>query len=347
MDQRNQGAQPRALTPALRSLLGGGPTAFFKGEVPLRTAQPSPVGPVRTQQLGSPIPMPSQAPARTVPLLGQQAPAPAAPAAPVQYRKCPGPMLLPDGTEIQPDDYIRLNDLCEIMPHLLEAMGMAAQAAQAKGLAPGQPVPVVGQTPGGAQPVPTLPGFGPSQGPFGGGGGAMFGGGGGGPGPAGAQGPPGPAGPPGPPGVGVLTTPIVKMDGDFSAAAAAAFAPVPGTLLNFVTSQDGPVVFLLQAELNSIPNGGTQNAQIGLRIDGSDQKLARLRSVEGSLLEPPNGDFFVGQSQMFSLELPAGNHTVEVLLRGLLPGEYGVGLGISATISANPESPLVLTALHN
>jgi hypothetical protein len=325
MDEREQ--DKRALTPALRNLLKGGATSFFKNEVGLRPVQDGPVGPVRAQQVDSPG-------LRTLPFLGQQAP-PQAPAAPppVQYQKCPGPIQMPDGRVIEPDDYMRLNDICEIMPFLIDAMGIAAQ--QARGLTPGQRVPLVGQTPGGVQPVPSQTGFGSAS--FGGGGGAMIGGGGGGgPGPAGPQGqvgPVGPVGPAGPAATGVVDF-VVKTDGDFFLAPTAVFVPVPGTLITFTQGTDGVVVFLVEAVLgDEVP--GLSNGQIGVRVDGVDFPLvARQNAGIGS-------EFFVPANSSWSMDLAAGSHTAEVVLRSDLALPFP--LGGSVVVQANPTIPLAFT----
>lgn len=330
MDEREQ--DKRALTPALRNLLKGGATSFFKNEVGLRPVQDGPVGPVRAQQVDSPG-------LRTLPFLGQQAP-PQAPAAqpPVQYQKCPGPIQMPDGRVIEPDDYIKFTDMCEIMPFLLDAMGIAAQ--QARGLTPGQRVPVVGQTPGGAQSVPAQAGFGSSQGPYGGGGGASFGGGGGGgSGPKGDPGLPGPAGATGPSGAsgpGDIDF-VTKTDGDFFLAPTVVFVPVPGTLISFVQGTVGASFFLVQAVLGE-ELIGLSSGQVGIRVDGVDFPLT------GRQDSPGDPEYFVGANSSWPMLLAAGTHTAEVVLRSDLAFPFPSGDPV--VVQANPTIPLAFTVVH-
>lgn len=291
-----------------------GPSAFANNQVPIR-------GLGQTTPPGTPAP---------------------APAAAGPLSKCPGALELPDGRVIEPWQNVSLQDLCEIVPFLVETL----TNLQAQGLAPGQKVPVIGQQPG-VLAVPNQGAFGPAGGgnPFGrGGGGGFIGGGGGGPGPAGPQGPMGVGGPPGP--GSIVEPPVVKTDGDFTAGPGA-FIPVPGTALVFAMGAPGVAKFDLMATLGSssgVPST-SQSAQIGLRIDGTDYPLTTrlIHTFVGGV-----GEFMIGQSSTFSLSLGAGSHTVEVLLRGLLPGEFGgAGLGIPATIAAVPAVPLVLTVSHN
>jgi hypothetical protein len=290
----------------------GGPTGFVQNQVPIRGLG----------QAAAPAP-------------GAPPPAPVAPPG----SKCPGAVEMPDGRVIEPDDQIVLKDLCELVPFLIETL----TNLQTQGLAPGQKVSVVGgQT--GLNAVPTQGSFGPAGGYRAGGPGGFVGGGGGGPGPAGPQGPMGGLGPPGP--GSIVEPPVVKTDGDFTAGPGA-FVPVPGTALVFSMATAGVAKFDLLATLGSSSGAvsASQSAQIGLRIDGTDYPLTTrlLHTFVGGV-----GEFLVGQSSTFGLSLPAGSHTVEVLLRGLLPGEYGgAGLGIPATIAAVPTIPLVLTVSHN
>jgi len=325
----------------------GGATAFMRRAVPLRFLQEPQVGPVVQMRIGmAGFSSPSVA-ARPLPLLGQQQAPAATPQAPATPRQCPGPIALPDGTVIEPDDYIKLKDLCQVLPTLMEAMSAAAQAKARGGMpAPGQTVPVAGGIPGvGAVPTPGMfPGFGAPTGPFGSGGGAMFGSGGGGGAGPGPQGLPGPAGPAGPAGPGSTIGFVMKTDGDFIAAAGP-FIPVPGASLAFTTSQDGPVLFLVQANLLTLALGATsQNGQVGLRIDGTEYGLATrvIHTFAGGV-----GEFSVGHTQMFTLNLAAGSHTVEVLLRGCPSAEIVGGLDLPTAVSANPNDPLVLMALHS
>jgi len=330
---------------------GAGPMSMLQRMVPMKAAGAEPA--MAGRQLG----MPSQKPlsgkvgpvANRVPIKGMGQAAPAAPAAPATppeppVKKCPGPVEMSDGRIIEPDDVITLKDICEIVPFLVESTEFAREkAAAAKGLAPGQAVPVVGGTPTGAAAV-----SGPGQGPFGGpgGGGAVsgfggFGGGSGGPGPAGPPGPAGTAGPTGPPGPGIATDFLVKRDGDFTVGPGA-FVAVPGTLLAFNTPADGPAVFHLQAVLGC---DSTQNAVVGLRIDGVDYPLnpRLLHTFAAGVAE-----FFIPVSAHWPLVLAAGSHTVEVILRGISAGEFcsASGLGFPATISANTDVPLALTVQH-
>ena len=59
------------------------------------------------------------------------------------------------------------------------------------------------------------------------------------------------------------------------------------------------------------------------------------------------GEFDIGQCFNFPVQLAAGNYTAELLLRGLLPGEFGGGTGASAAVNANPSIPLIITVTHN
>lgn len=258
------------------------------------------------------------------PMLGQAQPAaaPAPPAPPAS--RCPGPVQMTDGRVINPEDQIRLEDLCELIPFLLEAE-LDAKAKQA-GVQPGQSLSIFGR-PGGA------------------GGGAIGGfggfGGGGGPGPAGAPGIAGAPGAQGPPGPGTATDFLVKTDGDFTVGPGG-FVAVPGTLLSFNTPVDGAAVFLLQAVLGC---DNSQNAVIGLRIDGTDFPLnPRLLHTFAAGV----GEFFIPVSANFPMTLTAGAHTVEVILRGIVAGEFcsAAGTGFPATVSANSGTPLALTVLH-
>lgn len=291
----------------------GGPTGFVQNQVPIRGLG----------QAAAPAP-------------GAPPPAPVAPPG----SKCPGAVEMPDGRVIEPDGLIALKDLCELVPFLIETL----TNLQTQGLAPGQKLSVVGGQPG-VLAIPNQGSFGPAGGGFRAGGpGGFVGGGGGGPGPAGPQGAVGVAGPPGP--GSIVEPPVVKTDGDFTAGPGA-FVPVPGTALVFSMLNAGVAKFDLLATLGSSAGAvsESQSAQIGLRIDGTDYPLTTrlIHTFVGGV-----GEFMVGQSSTFGLSLGAGSHTVEVLLRGLLPGEYGgAGLGIPATIAAVPTVPLVLTVSHS
>lgn len=292
----------------------GGPTSFLKNQVPVRMGQAQPTGPVAAG------------------MQTQVAPAPNVPPEPM-YRKCPGPVELPDGKVLEPGDYVSLDALCQMMPYLLEAY-----AKVESGLAPGQKVPVVGQSPDGRVAVPTPGSMGPggANNPYGRGGGGFIASGGGGPGPRGPAGTRGPAGP-----GSVVEDPIEKTDGDFSAGPGA-FVAVPGTLLGFSMSEAGKATFLLEATLGDTAGvaGSSQNGQIGLRIDGTDHVVAtRLIDLAD--------EYLIGQSSAFVIQLPAGDHTVEVVLRGIGPGEFGGGLGIPVTVAASPDVPLRLAVSHS
>jgi hypothetical protein len=294
--------------------MGGSPSAFMHNQVPLRG-------------------------------LGQAAPAASPEAPPPSGGKCPGAVEMPDGRVIEPEDGVSLKDLCELMPFLVETL----TNLQSKGLAPGQKLSVVGQKGAGVAAVPTAAGsFGPAGqggGPFGSTGGMSFGGGGGGPGPSGPQ---GPVGAPGATGPGsIVEPPLIKTDGDFIAGPGA-FVGVPSTLVPFTMAAAGVAQFNLLAtfgDSSGASAGLPQSMQVGLRIDGTDYSLITrlLHTFVGGV-----GEFLLGQSFNFAMSLGGGPHTVEVLLRGLAPGEFsGNSLGISASICAVPSVPLVLTVSHS
>jgi hypothetical protein len=324
----------------------GGPTAFMQQRVPLRLGAPSPVGPVAMPVEAAPpvlqsmaglaIPRPGQAPAAApvplAPRLGQ-APAAAAPTPGPPVQKCPGPMEMPDGRIIEPDDYITLNDFCELMPYLYDAITAAQKYATTGRMpSPGSQVPVAGGVP---QAPGTVPGFGPAQGPFGGGGGAFVSGGGGAPGPQGLQGPPGPPG-----GEGYVDF-VVKTNGSFSAGPGA-FVSVPGTLVNFDQEATGAAVVLVQAVLGD-GSGTPENGQLGIRLDGIDQPAtARLIQTTAAGV----AEFLVGQTLAFPFNVAAGLHTVQLVLRGLAVGEFGGGTGAACSVSATTSIPLAVIVIH-
>lgn len=339
----------------------GGPTGLMQKNLALQTEATPRIGPagLGASQRAN-ISAPASRSLVLAPKLGQiQSPsapqAPAAPPAPPSSvppppppqavaKKCPGPVEMTDGHVIEPEDYIKLSDLCELVPFLVESelQAKAKQIAAKAGISPGQPVSLVGQTPGGMSSVAGGSPFGGPGGGGGGGGGGFGGfGGGGGPGPAGPPGLPGTLGPPGPPGPGTATDFLIKTDGDFTVGPGA-FVAVPGTLLAFTTPTDGPAVFLLQAVLGC---GNSQNAEIGLRIDGVDNPLnpRLLHTLAGG------EEFLIPASASFPMILAAGSHTVEVILRGITAGEFcsAAGLGTAATVSANANTPLALTVLHS
>jgi hypothetical protein len=308
----------------------------FMGQGTARLAQTAPPPAPSGTAAPAPLPQPSGD-------VGLPAPAPGC-------SVCPGPMQLPDGKVVHLDDPITLSDLCQMLPKLVSQCAAPSGPAPAS-LAPGA-VPVVG-APG--QPIPGagFPSFGPAAGGFGGGG---FGGGGGstppGFGPVGVvsgqptplpvgpgQGPPGPPGPPGPAGSAQIDF-LIKTDGDF-VAGPGAFVPVPGTLLGFTQGSDGPVLFFIQATLGC--GTITQNAAIGLRIDGIDVQIYKriIQTNVGGV-----GEFLIDQPIAWPATLLAGPHTVELLIRGV-PGAEGCGaFDFPAGVSANPDLPLALTVLH-
>lgn len=307
----------------------GGPTAFLEKEVRLVALGGPSLGNV--PQKNSLIPSGS---------LGQAAPVePAAPLIPPG--ECPGAVEMPDGRVIQPEDTILLSDLCELLPFLFDWYSEMQKAAAGNGpLAPGKNVPIAGQPQGGPGAVPTQSQFGPAGG---GGGGGFVGGGGGGPGPTGLRGAPGAAGPPG---FGGIVDSVTKIDGDFTAGPGA-FIAVPGTLVPFVQATAGPATFLVNATFGTTSGAGStsQSGQLGIRVDGTDYPLVTrlLHTFVGGVAE-----FLVGQPAVFVLVLPAGAHSVEIITRGLVAGEFGGnGLGIPLTVSAVPAQPLFLSVSHN
>lgn len=275
--------------------------------------------------------------------LGQAAPAApaqgAAPAAPSTGGKCPGAVEMPDGRVIEPGDSVSLKDLCELIPFLVETL----TDLQAKGLSPGQKVPVVGQQANGQMAVPTQGGaFGPAgQGPYGRSTGGWVGGGGGGPGPTGSTGPAGPMGATGP--GSIVEPPVVKVDGDF-VAGPGAFVPVPGTTVLFPMSAAGVAEVKAIVTLGSALTMFCESVQIGVRIDGTDYPLT-VRLISTSV--PGVDEFLIGQCFSFPITLAAGAHIADLLIRGLLPGEFGAGLGSPAAVSANPSIPLIMTVSHS
>ena len=298
----------------------------------------APAGPMggMSQIGGSPGLSQNQIPLRHMGQTPAPAPAPASTGG-----KCPGAVEMPDGTTIEPDQYITLAALCELMPFLASTL----TDLQAKSLAPGQKVSVVGQQPNGQTVVPTSASFGPAGqgGPMGRAVGGMgsFGGGGGSPGPAGSQGPRGLTGPAGP---GSITEPpVVKVDGDF-VAGPGAFVPVPGTAVPFSMSTAGVAEVKVLVTLGTGPTQQAENVQLGIRVNGTDYPLTvRLLHTFAANV----GEFDIGQCFLFPIQLPAGSYTAELLLRGLLPGEFGGGTGASAAVNANPSIPLIITVSHN
>lgn len=312
--------------------------------LPLKVAAPRNQPAMGAGRLGQAFPIGGGTLPAGQPVFNQQPASPLPPPPPEEV--CPvGPMQMPDGRLLNPDDTITLKDLCAMMPTIAKALtGGQGQGGQRLG-----PVPVVGQQQGGMQSIAApnafgQPGAGPGGGPAGGGGGMGFGFGGGGGGAPGAQGPgglPGPAGVQGPAGIGSTFDFVRKEDGDFTAGPGA-FIPVPGTLLAFSLPADGSVMFQVQATLGC---NQTQNGALGLRIDGTDYPITKrlLQTVAGVT------EFYGPSTYLLPLALLAGAHTVEVLLRGLVAGSEcsASGLGLSQTISASPEAPLILICQHS
>lgn len=274
--------------------MGGSPAGFAQNQIPLR-------------QLGQAAPTTPE---------------------PTTGGKCPGAVEMPDGTTIQPDQFITLAALCELVPFLVETI---------KGLVPGQKIPVVGQKADGRTAVPT------QGGPYGRASAGGFGVGGGG-GAPGAPGPAGPAGPTGATGPGsIVEPPVVKVDGDFIAGPGA-FVPVPGTTVPFTLATAGVAEVKALLTLGSGATQLCESVQIGIRIDGTDYPLTvRLLATFAANV----GEFHIGQCFTFPITLGPGPHTAELLLRGLLPGEFGGGLGTAAAVNANPAIPLIMTVSHN
>ena len=267
----------------------------------------------------------------------------------------PGPMQLPDGRIIQLDDTIKLSDLWQILPYMTQQCVQQAKAEGPQQSPVGPQGGVIPTSPVGAG----FPGFGPATGMFGtgpfggpGGGGGLPGPlgvvssnvpGPGGPGSGGAPGPAGPPGPPGPAGVGTGVDFLVKTDGSFSAGPGA-FIPVPGTLLSFTQGQAGAAIIMISGAFGcEFPLA--QSDVLGIEIDGVPVSLqAVLRHTFASGV----GDFYNPCSAMYPIQLAAGQHTVQVLLRGFGAGEscQAAGLGQPAIISATPEVPLSLIVQH-
>jgi hypothetical protein len=264
---------------------------------------------------------------------------PALPAPPAERPSCPvGPVEMPDGRIIEPDDPVTLRDMCEIVSSMVDAL-VEAQGAPAAGALPGQAVTVVGGVPAAAPAVPGYQSFGQPSGGGGGGNGAFISGGGGGPGPKGDPGPAGPQGPAGPAGSSAQGSAVVdfvsKTDGDFSLAGMPFFVPVPGTQVSFNQSVDGPAVFLLQAVYVGDALGIDQGIIVGVRIDGVDNGLVHFR-FQGSV--PGVTVTREGLHGSLAAVLAAGTHTVEVIMR--------TDISPVATIAATPDTPLILTVLH-
>lgn len=253
---------------------------------------------------------------------------------------CPkdAPVELSDGTIIKPEDNIRLKDLCEIVPLIMETL----QGAQAQGqgkVAPGQAVPISGRAPGSfSSPVAngfggkpgSIPGMAPGQG--GGGGGGGFGGGGGGRGPAGPPGPPGPQGATGAPGLGNILGGQTKRSGSFTVTGAPQV--VPDFFANFTVSRQGNVTIRISANFHRFPGAQLPQVTLGVQIDGQGQEpLALFAEQQGA-----------GDDQVFDAHLMA-----ELFIPDMAPGDYTVrgiysgGLpGSEMTLVAAPDMPAVI-----
>lgn len=312
-------------------------------------------GTVPVRGLGAPIPslLPIRLAQSSDPTLpaAPTAPAPAAGGTPVPFdgdcKVCPGPMEMPDGRIIQPEDSITLKDICAMMPVLLDrACGpggfQKSQEAAPQGPYPTQPIRV----------TPGFPGMGPGNGPFGQGAGFGGAGGGGGglPGPLGVvQGTPvggfngsagpGPTGPAGP-GTGIAF--VTKTDGDFSAGPGS-FIPIPGTSFTFNQAKTGPVLFMINAIFGC---NDAQNNALAIRINGGTPIPVQLALFHTFVSDV--GVFYVGASAFWPMTLADGSYTVELMLRGINAGQFcsGTGLGFTATISATPDGPLAFAALY-
>lgn len=263
---------------------------------------------------------------------------------------CPNdaPVELSDGTIIKPTDQIRLKDLCEIVPLILETLQAGGPGAGPHGVTPGAAVPIAGRAPGfgspvangfGARPgaVAPAPGFGGQGqrgGGGGGGGGGFGGGGGGGRGPAGPPGPAGPAGPAGAPGTGSILGGQNKTSGSFTAVGAPVI--IPDYFVEFNVSVQGDVAIRASANFNRDTPGGveTPNLRFGLQVDGTNYILAQFHEQQGA-----------GDDKIFSTHL-----AIELFLENMAPGPHVVhgiysgdtsGLAVLSFI-ARPDLPAML-----
>jgi len=256
---------------------------------------------------------------------------------------CPNdaPVELSDGTIIKPEDNIRLKDLCEIVPLILETMQAGGPAAGPQGVTPGAPVPIAGRAPGfnspvangfGARPGAVAPpaGFG-GQGQRGGGGGG-FGGGGGGRGPAGPVGPAGPPGPAGTPGLGSILGGQTKRSGSFTVTGAPQV--IPDFFANFTVSRQGNVTIRVSANFHRFPGSEFPQVTLGVQIDGQGQEpLALFQEQQGA------GDDKVFDAhlmaELFIPDMAPGNYTVRGIYSGGFPGA-------EMTFVAAPDMPAVI-----
>jgi hypothetical protein len=263
---------------------------------------------------------------------------------------CPAnaPVELSDGRIVQPEDPVTLEDLCEIVPLIIETM--MKEAGQGK-LAAGMPVKVVGN-PSAFGPTLTSPGFGAKPGSIaggglfgqqsGGGGGGGFPSGGGGKGSQGIPGNQGIQGIQGPPGPGSLISFVAKVDGDFSVVSFSPFVVIPGTSISFTVANGGTAVFLIQAVFGAGGGAGFTNGQIGLRVTvggvSTDYPLTAnlMHTFIGGV-----GQFSVGAHASIPLELVPESYTCELIIRG---DEFvGPSGGLPIVVRANTEVPLYFT----
>jgi len=307
-------------------------------------------GPMVNSPILSTTPPPSQSP-RLAQGPGVQAPVTSLPPAGAVAPTCPtpAPLQLPDGRIVQLTDKLKLSELWQILPYLTKQC-----VSQVKIKPP--------KTPTGLPGIPTspinagFPGFGASTGVFGGGGFPGSGGNVFGPlgqvnpqnpiqpsplGPSVVQGPAGPAGPQGPQGAGTGLLYVTKVDGDFTAGPGA-FVPIPGTLLSFTQGAPGAVLFAINACFgcdNSVNNA------LALSIDGT---IYPLQATLWPTMSSGVLGFLDGSSAMWPIVLPSGAHQAQLMLRGIMAGEFcsGSGQGIPATVSANPNVPLSLALIY-
>lgn len=131
------------------------------------------LGMERLSGRASPVMSPSSLPLmQNGPRLGQIAPSGQGPSAAPQGPEpgaCPGPIEMPDGHTVNPEDPITFKDLCTIMPYLIESL-KGPQGPQGPRTGP---VPLTGQAPGGATVISPPSGMFGQGGAPGGGGGMM------------------------------------------------------------------------------------------------------------------------------------------------------------------------------
>jgi hypothetical protein len=248
---------------------------------------------------------------------------------------CPpnAPVELSDGKIIMPDDQITLADLCELMPLLLETLSISAKSGNGR-VTPGGQVPIAGQTSYGTPAIPA------NMNPFGTSGPVMTGGSGGFGGGGGSKGARGPAGPVGPAGPGQIV-PVIKTDGNFTVASVSPFVVIPGTTKIFKAGSAGPALFFVQAVFGGNSVSGKTNGQVGLRVDGVDYPLTANLIHTGAV---GVGQFLVSAQASFPINLSAGDHTAELIVRG--DSTLGAPTGSPVVVQANASIPLALTIIH-